>query len=233
MKWGLIVKKGVAKGKLFKIADGLVIGRSKVDIPIKDPLVSSQHAKIIEIEPNLFMIKDQQSSNGTWIQGRRVNKMKLKEGLEIQMGESVLQIVNMDEIDFAKPLESDWRSELSVALQKLSPTIKKTESPIRPFPSPIKLEFIGGFQLNTKWYLGYGPRKVGSKVPDLRIRDTKAPETCFQVTSKEDNSVTFETKHPQTVTLNGLHVPSKKLENGDIIEINTSNNLTIMRVTFL
>ncbi len=233
MNWGLLIKEGPHKGKLFKIADGLVIGRSKVDISLGDPHVSSKHAKIIEAKPDQFIIKDQQSSNGTWVEGQSVKEIELKEGLEVHMGDSILRIVDMDEMSLTEAIPSDWRSGLSMALKKLSSKIQKKENPIQPLASPMRIDFIGGVQLDTKWYLGYGPRKVGSKVPDLRILDTKAPEICFQITPRGESAVTFETEHPQTVTLNGLHVSSKTLEDGDVIEINTSDSLTKMRVTFV
>jgi hypothetical protein len=56
------------------------------DLRLQDPSVSSMHARIIK-EQNRFYIQDLKSSNGTFLDGRKVTrKMRLKNGMEVSFG---------------------------------------------------------------------------------------------------------------------------------------------------
>ena len=73
--------------------DEIIIGRdSGNDIQIDNVAVSREHAKIIR-GPNYYLIEDLNSTNGTFVNGKKINKKFLKEDDEISIGKHSLQII--------------------------------------------------------------------------------------------------------------------------------------------
>lgn len=82
---------GAAGGQRFWLqkADTLV-GRSTVcDVQIPDPKVSRRHF-MIRFAQGAFFLQDQQSAQGTWINGERVLAQRLHNGDRITVGDTVL-----------------------------------------------------------------------------------------------------------------------------------------------
>lgn len=65
----------------------LVVGRSsQVDVPVLDPLVSRRHARL-DVEDGVIYVTDLNSSNGTYLNGRRVDdSIELRPGDRIGVG---------------------------------------------------------------------------------------------------------------------------------------------------
>jgi pSer/pThr/pTyr-binding forkhead associated (FHA) protein len=73
--------------------DEIIIGRdSGNDIQIDNVAVSREHARIIK-GPNYYFIEDMSSKNGTFVNGKKINKKFLKEDDEITIGKHSLKIV--------------------------------------------------------------------------------------------------------------------------------------------
>ena len=71
----------------------IIIGRDAgSDIQIDNIAISREHARIVK-GPNDYFIEDLNSSNGIFINGRKINKKFLKTGDEIVIGKYTLQIV--------------------------------------------------------------------------------------------------------------------------------------------
>ena len=76
--------------------DEIIIGRdSGNDIQIDNVAVSREHARIIR-GPNYYLIEDLNSTNGTFVNGKKINKKFLQEVDEISIGKHSLQIVLED-----------------------------------------------------------------------------------------------------------------------------------------
>lgn len=90
-KWELAVASGPAAGKYFSVTAGLKLGRSTdCDVCLLDPVASRIHATIAE-HPDGFWISDNNSSNGTMVNGRAVMQpVKLSAGDTIRIGDSEL-----------------------------------------------------------------------------------------------------------------------------------------------
>jgi hypothetical protein len=68
------------------VFDGFLIGRSsKANLPIPDPSVSSQHARLRYAGGNWYL--QDQSSNGTFVNGKKVEATLLASGDQIKIGE--------------------------------------------------------------------------------------------------------------------------------------------------
>ena len=86
----LIVRKGPNLGQSFSLNRGfpVSIGRSRVnEILVDDTAVSAQHARIIP-ENGKHVLYDLGSTNGTFLNERKVMKAILKEGDTIKVGET-------------------------------------------------------------------------------------------------------------------------------------------------
>ena len=93
----IILKFNNTVRKELKIdQDEIIIGRDAGnDIQIDNVAVSREHAKICK-GPNYYFIEDLNSTNGTFINGKKINKKFLKEDDEISIGKHSLQIVLED-----------------------------------------------------------------------------------------------------------------------------------------
>jgi hypothetical protein len=89
--YGLIkILEGPEAGWTYFLRDvatevGTVVGNS---IRLRDPGISGNHMRITVQEGRRYLIEDLKSSNGTYIEGARVDKQYLKNGDVIVMGSS-------------------------------------------------------------------------------------------------------------------------------------------------
>jgi RsiW-degrading membrane proteinase PrsW (M82 family) len=90
MKLRLMVNRGSLAGRQFELDQGWVLlGRGedcalRFD-PRQDSVVSGRHA-IILVQPEGIFITDQQSTNGTFVNGTRVQHQQLKSGDLVELG---------------------------------------------------------------------------------------------------------------------------------------------------
>lgn len=89
----LEVVEGPEVGKRFPLGSGSVfIGRqSECDLALEDAKVSRRHATLA-CKDGEFFLDDLGSTNGTFVNGRRVGRTKLTPGDRITMGNTVLEL---------------------------------------------------------------------------------------------------------------------------------------------
>ncbi len=68
------------------------IGRQGADLTIADPSVSRIHATLT-VEGGRFVLRDQRSTNGTFVDGERVDEATLTHGVKLRLGDTTLQFV--------------------------------------------------------------------------------------------------------------------------------------------
>lgn len=89
----LDVIDGAAKGTVFPVTRSRVlIGRGEVDIPLDDPRVSRRHASLEVYGSACVLLKDLGSTNGTFVNGRRVTACEVQDGDEIRVGSTVFSV---------------------------------------------------------------------------------------------------------------------------------------------
>ena len=80
----------------------LIIGRSsELEMVLIEDMVSRHHAKIVTT-PEEITIEDLGSTNGTFVNGEKITKCKLKEGDRILIGTSIIKLV-YEEQDASQP----------------------------------------------------------------------------------------------------------------------------------
>lgn len=83
----------------------IIIGRSSdLDMVLVEDMVSRKHAKVVTSE-NHVVIQDLGSTNGTFVNGEKIKKARLKEGDRILVGTSILKLIGKsgdEEVDEAE-----------------------------------------------------------------------------------------------------------------------------------
>lgn len=100
----LIVVSGWEIGHEIEIhGQAQVLGRSPLSItPVDAPSVSRNHARIDRVQDDdqvFFTITDLGSSNGTWVNGSRVNSSVLNNGDRVRMGDVIFKFILQDEVE--------------------------------------------------------------------------------------------------------------------------------------
>ncbi len=88
----LWVKEGPRRGRFYAIHHGTTIGRRDGDLILDDPKVSGSHAKFT-MEKEQFFLWDLASSNGTYVNGKKIRKATLlAENDVIKIGETLFVV---------------------------------------------------------------------------------------------------------------------------------------------
>jgi predicted Zn finger-like uncharacterized protein len=95
-KYSLAVLQGKASGQIFHIQKvKTTVGRSDCDIVLDDPECSRQHATI-DVLGSRVVLNDLGSTNGTFVQGERIQSSELENHNEFRIGEHVLMLIVTD-----------------------------------------------------------------------------------------------------------------------------------------
>ena len=89
--------------------ESVVVGRSyPADITIRDPSLSRQHA-CFSVEDEVLWVEDLQSTNGTWIDGERIERREISVGAELTLGATIatVQMLGAHQADTLGPLSHD------------------------------------------------------------------------------------------------------------------------------
>lgn len=95
----LIVREGNGTGLIFPVlpVKATLLGRNpSAEFPVEDPTVSFEHCQIVP-ESGSFVIRDLNSTNGTFVNGASVKEHRLQNGDLIQIGNTKLEFTNSEE----------------------------------------------------------------------------------------------------------------------------------------
>ena len=92
----IVVRQGKEPGRTYEIRkDRLSMGRSREsDIFLEDLAVSRLHASIYRDASGSYHLRDENSANGTTVNGQRISDHILQDGDEIQLGQTVLSFTH-------------------------------------------------------------------------------------------------------------------------------------------
>ncbi len=68
------------------------LGRQGADLTVADPSISRLHATL-SVEGGRFVLRDQKSTNGTFVDGDRIEEAILTHGVKFRLGDTTLQFV--------------------------------------------------------------------------------------------------------------------------------------------
>lgn len=223
------ILEGASTGSRFKIEEGMTLGRSKADIVIKDPKISSTHAQIALNNKGQYVLIDMESSNGLHINGRRVKKIALLPGVIFEVGRTLFKVVTVEETqaaDFSRIIT--WRNTLAGFLHGAEAPPRKEDLTFQSFSPALRLNFVQGIQTDEEIILGYGPRQAGSDSLDIELLDEEAPREAFELHSNP-GGVEIKILAIGKVTLNKKSIDSEILRDGDVIAIGN----TLIKVSYV
>jgi pSer/pThr/pTyr-binding forkhead associated (FHA) protein len=135
-KWVLQSSSDNTTDKVINIKSGtMVIGRNaSCDIILDDEMISSQHAKL-RFSDGIIKLKDLNSTNGTYVNGKKINESVLFDGYDI----------SFDMVSFklkALPSSSSPKTKIRSAVSIDKPESKPAPAPdaFKPAPDAFKME---------------------------------------------------------------------------------------------
>jgi pSer/pThr/pTyr-binding forkhead associated (FHA) protein len=187
----------------------MTIGRREDnDIRIENLAVSGHHAKLLTIFEDSFL-EDLGSTNGTYVNGKSIEKHPLRNGDIIIIGKHELRYVND-----ANSLGED--GEKTVLIRRKPEPMQQTEPKIDMPPrlEGARLQILNGKSAGRELPLVKESVKLG-KVGGEIVQINKRPDGHFIVYLDQSTN-------QSTPRINGEHLGSRavKLHNHDVIEIN-------------
>ena len=90
----LRVVSGPDGGRVFDVSRGgsFILGRLKADIVLTDEKVSARHAELKFFGPGHYYVSDLASTNGTFLNGVRVDRRRFGHEDELRLGDTVLRL---------------------------------------------------------------------------------------------------------------------------------------------
>lgn len=136
---------GKYQGGMFPLRPNreIVIGRSSdLDMVLVEDMVSRKHAKIVTSN-NRVSIQDLGSTNGTFVNGEKVKKARLREGDRILIGTSILKLVAIEPTeDKERPIDD---KEIRSMMEQVAARKARSSSPMSgrieevPIPDLLQL----------------------------------------------------------------------------------------------
>lgn len=224
MSFYFIIQSGPLEGTRYKASSELSLGRGpSANISVQDPNMSSLHAQVQQKEGQLYLI-DKGSKNKIRVNNKKTESVLLTDGLQFQLGNTKIQVEEVETNAQVPPEEKSWNQLLydQLFIQKTFVNAPPAENMSALTPM-VELTFITGLQRKTKWLLGYGPRHIGPSSYDLPIIGNSIPDICFSIVP-ENNVLVFKTKHADKVLFNKKSVNTATIKAGDTVCI---DNITI------
>jgi pSer/pThr/pTyr-binding forkhead associated (FHA) protein len=136
---------GKYQGGEFPLIDGqeIVIGRSSdLDMVLVEEMVSRRHARIL-LEDSVISIEDLGSTNGTFVNGEKIQRGVLKEGDRILIGTSILKVVPASEAASREGLEAVAARAARTRSQRPPEEAPRMSGSLEEIPLPDLLQLFG------------------------------------------------------------------------------------------
>src|SRR6476620_5922377 len=135
---------GKYQGGEFPIVNDkpIIVGRSSdLDMGLVEDMVSRKHARIT-MQQDQIWIEDLGSTNGTFVNGEKIKRARLKEGDRVLIGTSILKVIAGE--GAARTDTSDAKANLEQAAAVRARTSQRTMSgSIEEVPLPDLLQLFG------------------------------------------------------------------------------------------
>lgn len=175
--------------------------RPDVDITIDSMAVSGEHANIFTIGEDSF-IQDLGSTNGTFVNSKKISKHHLKDGDVIMIGKHILSYTNETQVAVAPVPTEDFAKTVIIG-------------------PPSAPEDTGAAQKAALYVLS-GPSSGKRIEVSKRITNLgKTGRRSGTITRKDDDFVLAAGDSPDLPKLNGRLIARRgaKLKDGDVIEV--------------
>lgn len=194
----------------------LTIGRKHVnDLHLDDLSVSGAHAKILTVGNDSF-IEDLNSTNGTYVNGSKIQKASLKDQDVVKIGEYELRYLRD-----TGSVDDDM--EKTVILQAGSVSMDDPEKRAASQSAGMPAAASGNDDFQAKLTVVNGPSKGKSMLLSKIITRVKGPNGQNSMISKKEDAYYLLNTLPENLApcVNGtvVGVGSTRLNDGDIISM--------------
>jgi pSer/pThr/pTyr-binding forkhead associated (FHA) protein len=175
----LRVVSGARQGLSVPLRDDqpLLIGRNRGDLLLDDPLISGTHCRVVS-RSGKYVVQDLGSTNGTNVDGRRIQDAQLRPGSEIVVGNTRLILFSGDESEEAAPDDAGrvaWLLEEDVVAETEASSGGKDDVIGRSLRLPPRfegrLEGISGPDAGRTWRFLRGTLSIGRKQGEIPLND--------------------------------------------------------------
>src|ERR671937_1291944 len=162
----LKIRSGNRAGTTLAIEKPIIIGRD-ADVTLDDSEVSRRHAKVFA-GSDALVIEDLASSNGTWVNGRRVGRAQLRAGDVVTLGRTVLEVVASVGGATTTKRRSDREPFAEIARRPSSP---QAEQQLRPITA-LFADVVGSTAVGER----LDPDELSAVIGECVARMTQAVE---------------------------------------------------------
>ena len=208
---------GPFAGKKLVITHSTSLGRTSADIVLNDPKLSGTHV-FFDLKDSGWQIRDQNSTNGIWINGHKETHCSIENEDLLTLGSSEIKclLLKSEFLEFSDKFQK-WT-------QSLTKKIKNLRNDYKEIKPEIQLKVIKGSQYKQFWNIFYAPRYAGKNHSDICLYDEKAPKNAFRIISKNKYPYFF-TENKEIVKINNKSLKLQQLQPGDIISFGQSQIL--------
>jgi len=200
---------GPNQGQEVKLnKDRFVIGRSQIgnDLVLNDEQISRSHADLVRGRDGIWTVEDH-SASGTFVNGQRVSKAILRPGSLVAFGPNaemsfLFTLVRAD--GTPQPADHPPMGEAAVPLVNCRLQLVLERYAVRDIPLRPGTLYLGSRQSPDTF-----------RIPDRNVAPAHA---AIEVLS--DGTATIrDLQSPGGITVNGARISSKRLEEGDLIQL--------------
>lgn len=121
----------------------IIVGRSSdLDMVLVEDMVSRRHAKIV-VNGDTVTIQDLGSTNGTFVNGERIERMNLTDGDRVLIGTSIIKLVTTDVAGPAASSDAPKKRLEEVAAHRRTNQVRSMSGAIDEVPLPDLLQLFG------------------------------------------------------------------------------------------
>jgi len=194
-------------------SDSFAIGRkSDNDLTIEDPAVSGHHARITKIHA-VYFIEDMKSTNGTFVNDKRIERHQLRDTDVVTIGRHRLIFRDGSAVSIAPP----------AATADFDKTVVLTGQAARPDTAtpPASLHVLSGKTDRQEYLLNKQVSVIGSHAEaTIKLIGWFAPSTAAMLTRRQDKYYATPARNGKKLLVNGQEIAGEaELRDKDRIEV--------------
>lgn len=221
----LEVLEGPDKGARFEVKRArTILGRKEADIKLDDPTVSGRHA-ILEYAGGRLFLSDNKSTNGTKVNGERIDSSPVANMDELHLGDSKLLLSVVEDkygAFMSEGADEDTGESRLLDRDEEESTVVTGALPNPPLPASIHvvLEVTDGPDKGRKFKVVNRSTTVGRAGDcDFSISDPTLSKRHFQIEIHNKDKMTVKDLASSNGTrLNDRYVSAVKIRHGDIVK---------------
>ncbi|MBI2570117.1 MAG: FHA domain-containing protein [Candidatus Schekmanbacteria bacterium] len=234
-RFSLTVLEGPLQGRKIPFTKpSILLGRLGVDISLEDSAASASHA-VIELFGGQAVLRDLGSSNGTYVNGKRVEQAILASMDEIRIGRSLLIFSSVDaalESIASGADEAETHPHLLLPPAGMAADADGKQTRLRvdlppgsnaPAPLQIELQFVSGPWQGRTIPVMVRATTIGRTAGHLRIPDADVSRKHAQLEFNRDDALYVKDLDSTNGTfVNGKRVSVAPIKDGDSVRVGSS-----------